>query len=429
MSLAIHLPATPADTPSELPVLALDLTALWNRPVQGIQRVIREVAPLLIRDAVNRGWDVIGVRTKRSRQHMLQHWSGKAAFQHLPNDLDRIAAGIEVHESVSYATVRNQIRHRLEAYREAARDRHGRASSFSRMPAWLRQVRSHWLRRKPIEPITADAYLTFAAGILPAMTLPSVPPERSVYVLHDLIPLHFPAYYPPKVSRGFLNNLGDLALAPDLPRRRIVTASQHVATDIQRLFQGLIRTEINVDLISWGYDAKTFYPDPDAAFRRKHGIPDGPPVVVAVSTQDPRKRFAEIAEAVRQLDAYAVFLGKGTARREGNAIYLGHVSDAVVRQAYSSSDVVVNWSAAEGFGLPTIEALACGSRVVIPPDNPTLEEVSGTYATVAPEASVAGLCTAIQRAVSQPLQTPDLSAYCWQQTARRLSAMLWPEGA
>ena len=410
-------------------MLALDLTALWNRPVQGIQRVIREVSPLLIRDAVNRGWDVIGVRTKRSQQRMIQHWSGRGAIQHLPHDLDRIAAGIEVHESVSYATVRNQVRQRLETYRETTRDHHGRVSSFSRMPAWLRQVRSHWLGRKPAEAIQADAYLTFAAGILPAMVLPSVPPERSVYVLHDLIPLHFPAFYPAKMRRGFLNNLGDLALAPDLHRRRIVTASQHVATDIQRLLQGLVRTEIDVDLISWGYDAETFYPEPDANFRRRHGIPDGPPVVVAVSTQDPRKRFAEIADAVQQLDAYAVFLGKGTVRREGNAIYLGHVSDAVVRQAYSSSDVVVNWSAAEGFGLPTIEALACGSRVVIPPDNPTLKEVGGTYATVAPEASVAGLCTAIQRAVSQPRQTPDLSTYCWQQTAQRLSAMLWPESA
>ena len=429
MSSAIRGTATPGETPSELPVLALDLTALWNRPVSGIQRVIREVTPFLLREAVDRGWDVIGVRTKRSKQRMIQHWSGTAALHHLPHDLDRIAAGIEQNECVFYANARNQIRRRLEAYREAARDRPDHESAFLRMPTWLRHIRSRWRKRQTIETIVADAYITFSAGILPAMTLPGVPPERSVYVLHDLIPLQFPAYYPTKMRRGFINNLGDLALAPELRRRRIVTASQHVATDIQRLFHGLVQTEINVDLISWGYDAETFYPEPDPAFRQRHGIPDGRPVVVAVSTQDPRKRFADIAAAVRQLDAYAVFLGKGAARREGNAIYLGHVSDAVVRQAYSSSDVVVNWSAAEGFGLPTIEALACGSRVVIPPDNPTLKEVGGDYVTIAPEPTIAGLSAAIQQAVTQPRQPPDLSAYCWQQTARTLAAILWPEGA
>ena len=77
-----------------------------------------------------------------------------------------------------------------------------------------------------------------------------------------------------------------------------------------------------------------------------------------------------------------VAVGQGERRREGRAIYLGYVSDAEVRRAYSSSDVVVNWSEAEGFGLPTIEALACGARVVVPPDNPTTLDVGGRHVHV-----------------------------------------------
>jgi glycosyltransferase involved in cell wall biosynthesis len=188
----------------------------------------------------------------------------------------------------------------------------------------------------------------------------------------------------------------------------------------------LAKKRVAIELAEWGYERSTFFPQPDVDFRRNLGLPDDALVVTAVSTQDPRKRFADIEKAVRAMNAYAVFLGQGRPRREGNAIYLGYVSDDVVRQAYSSSDVVVNWSAAEGFGLPTIEALACGARVVVPPDNPTLIEVGGEHVVVAENADIPSLCEAIVRAARMPRPQPDLSRFNWADSALLFESILWP---
>lgn len=424
----LHVPET-----SPRPILAIDMTALWDRPASGIQRVIRALAPGLAAEATQRGWDIQLVRHTSRGLGLLGSWSSDTTPQSMHADLDAIAMGIRNGANVMYATVRNQVRKQIRAVRLACRSGHGDVTRDQwlrrHLPGWLRESFAEWKRRSSTTEVMADAYITFSAGILPATVPAGVPPERCVYVIHDLIPLRFPHYYRPRMSRNFLANLGEIALSPGLANRRFVTASHHVATDIRGVFQGVARTDVDVDVVTWGYDRETFFPQPDPSFRSTHGISEDATVVVAVSTQDPRKRFADIAAAVHASNAYAIFLGAGRARREGNAIFLGHVSDERVRRAYSSSDVFVNWSAAEGFGLPTIEALACGARVVVPPDNPTLLEIGGDHVTVADRADVPALCQAIRRSMRQPRRIPDLAMFSWRHPLQRLSEILWDEPA
>lgn len=422
------------DPESELrPILAIDLTALWDRPASGIQRVTRAITPGLADAANLRGWDIQLVRHTSRGLAVLGHWSSDTTVQTIHADLDAVAMGIRNGANVTYARARNVLRRRIRAIRMACRSGHDNGARDRwlrrRVPDWLQERVAQWVRRPSATEVMADAYITFSAGILPATVPVGVPPERCVYVIHDLIPLRFPHYYRPRMSRNFLTNLGDIAMSPGLAQRRFVTASQHVASDIHGVFQGIARTRVEIDVVNWGYDRKTFFPEPDASFRRTYGIPDGAPLVVAVSTQDPRKRFADIAAAVNRSNAHAIFLGAGSVRREGNARFLGHVPDELVRRAYSSSDVFVNWSSAEGFGLPTIEALACGARVVVPPDNPTLLEIAGRHVTVADRADVPALVQAIERTARQPRRVPDLAEFAWHYPLWRFSEMLWDEPA
>jgi glycosyltransferase involved in cell wall biosynthesis len=415
------------------PILAIDMTALWDRPASGIQRVICALAPDLAAEAARRGWDIQLVRHATRGLGVLGHWSTDTTLQSMHADLDAIAMGIRNGANVMYARVRNGLRRKLRAFRLACRSGHGDMTRDRwlrrHLPGWLQEGFAEWKRRCSAAEVVADAYITFSAGILPATVPVGVPPERCVYVIHDLIPLRFPHYYRPRMSRTFLANLGEIALSPSLADRRFITASRHVATDIRSIFRGIAQADVDVDIVTWGYDRATFFPQPDPSFRSTYGISEDATVVVAVSTQDPRKRFADIAAAVNASNTYAIFLGAGRARREGNAIFLGHVSDELVRRAYSSSDVFVNWSAAEGFGLPTIEALACGARVVVPPDNPTLLEIGGDHVTVADRADVPALCQAIRRAIRQPRQIPDLTDFSWQHPLRRFSELLLDEPA
>jgi glycosyltransferase involved in cell wall biosynthesis len=92
--------------------------------------------------------------------------------------------------------------------------------------------------------------------------------------------------------------------------------------------------------------------------------------------------------------------------------------------------VFVNWSEAEGFGLPVIEALACGARVIVPPDNPTLQEVGCGQVIVAERATPASLMQAlarIARSGAQKQGMANLTAFDWDGCCRRFEEELWSE--
>ncbi len=412
-------------------VLAIDMTALWNRKTTGIQRVIRELTPYLASAAAERGWDVVLVRKADLGLEELTRWSGGYDAQRLSVDLEHIANGREIVKKRLKGRVVQFIRmttKTIRNWRVGPIEVRG-ATRILRdlIPTSFRRKVRRWKGREKKMCTSADAYVNLSGGILPAMPPPCTPAERTIIVIHDLIPLHHSGLYPAEVVNAFVKNVSELAFSPYSTKGKFVTASRHVASDIDDLFFSLARKRVAIDVAEWGYDRATFFPQEDVDFRRSIGLPEDALVVAAVSTQDPRKRFADIEMAVKAMNAYAVFIGQGRPRREGNVIYLGYVPDDVVRRAYSSSDVVVNWSAAEGFGLPTIEALACGARVVVPPDNPTLIEVGGKDVIVAEQADIASLCEAICRASRMPRPQPDLSRFNWSNSASLLESILWPK--
>ncbi|MGC9294919.1 MAG: glycosyltransferase, partial [Thermoplasmata archaeon] len=64
-----------------------------------------------------------------------------------------------------------------------------------------------------------------------------------------------------------------------------------------------------------------------------------------------------------------------------NIKFLGPVSDEILRRYISNADAFVYISDAEGFGLPPIEALACGTNVVVN-DLPVFKETIGEIASI-----------------------------------------------
>ncbi len=416
--------------PTVFPTLALDVTALWGYKKTGIQRVMWGVIPHLAAAAARRHWDLLLVRQVAQGLEELTRWTGDYDAVRVTSELEQIATCRRPEDSKITSKFRQFFQRTSRAVRQAQFGGVVYAPLARRVrgfvpTAWRKQVRT-WFRKPRALCTTADAYLSFSAGVLPSQPPPGMPLDKAIFVLHDLIPLHHAHYCSPELVSAFAHNMSRLAFSGAATRGRFVTASRHVAQDIHEFFHAFARQTVQVDLTAWGYDAEAFFPEVDPAFRQRLGIPADALLVAAVSTQDPRKRFTEIQAAVQQLNAYAVFVGHGQPRREGNAIYLGYASDDVVRQVYSGSDVVVNWSAVEGFGLSTIEALACGARVVIPPDNPISREVGGDKVITAATADIAGLCAAIVNAASAPHPQVDLSRFCWLKSARIFEELLWP---
>jgi glycosyltransferase involved in cell wall biosynthesis len=129
--------------------------------------------------------------------------------------------------------------------------------------------------------------------------------------------------------------------------------------------------------------------------------------VLAVSTLEPRKNLPRLVEAYgrAQLNGLPLLVagavGWGGVRVEGDSVrWLGEVSDEELARLYRGARCVAYVSLYEGFGLPVLEAMACGTPVVAGRTG-ALEEVSGDAAVLVdpldPDAIAAGLAEALDR--------------------------------
>ncbi len=181
-----------------------------------------------------------------------------------------------------------------------------------------------------------------------------------------------------------------------------------------------------------------------AAFRSNYGLPDQ--FVLYVGRINRRKNLENLVRAVANLDepeiklvicgerdwkkTHADEVAKEVGARN-QVVYLGHVPDVQLPYLYCAATVFAFVSHREGFGLPALEAMACGVPVVAS-NTSSLPEVCGDAAEYVdpnkPEE--------ITRALDALLTNPDLcqrrselgrqraGAFSWSRTADRLLEIL-----
>jgi radical SAM superfamily enzyme YgiQ (UPF0313 family)/glycosyltransferase involved in cell wall biosynthesis len=211
----------------------------------------------------------------------------------------------------------------------------------------------------------------FTNGMMPLAS--SIP---TVVTIHDMSLRLLPRYHPAR--RVLLNRpLMDVAA-----RRAaaIVTVSESAKHDIERLY-GLDRGRVHV---VYEAAAPAFRPVTDlealARTRRKYAL--GPRTILYVGTIEPRKNLPTLIDAFAgrlrtgELNHQLVCVGpygwlsRGLERaleRSGVAdavVFAGYVPFEDLPALYSAAEMFVYPSMYEGFGLPVIEAMACGTPVV-----------------------------------------------------------------
>ena len=155
--------------------------------------------------------------------------------------------------------------------------------------------------------------------------------------------------------------------------------------------------------------------DEVAAVRERYALPAEYLLWVGgLQTPDPRKRIAALVRAPRELPLVLVGATKPWAHELPDVTLTGRVSDDELAAIYSGARALVFPSDDEGFGLPTVEALACGTPVVAS-DIPVLREVLGDRATLVPVGDVEGVLAAAA-AVERPAPAPP--AWTWADAAR-----------
>ena len=110
-------------------------------------------------------------------------------------------------------------------------------------------------------------------------------------------------------------------------------------------------------------------------------------------------------------------------RNSESVVRLGFVDDTSLAALYSGADAMIYPSTYEGFGMPVLEARACGARVVTS-DLPELREAGGDDAIyVTP--SEQGICSGISSAIAMPRANPVLwQDWSWTQSAYVLAEVL-----
>jgi glycosyltransferase involved in cell wall biosynthesis/2-polyprenyl-3-methyl-5-hydroxy-6-metoxy-1,4-benzoquinol methylase len=160
---------------------------------------------------------------------------------------------------------------------------------------------------------------------------------------------------------------------------------------------GLLRSLHGIDgervvRIEGGVDTLKFRPPDEArdAVRAELGWPAGGPVLFTLRNLQPRMGLDELIRAVdllrrRMPDLRLVIGGEGALRAElaalverlglgGHVSFLGFVDESRLARCYQATDVfVLPTQALEGFGLVTVEALACGTPVLGTPVGATPE--------------------------------------------------------
>jgi glycosyltransferase involved in cell wall biosynthesis len=152
-----------------------------------------------------------------------------------------------------------------------------------------------------------------------------------------------------------------------------------------------------------------------AAMRKRYRLPDEYLLWVGgLQTPDPRKRIAALAKTPRALPLVLVGATKPWAHELPDVTLTGHVPDEHLAAIYSGARALVFPSDDEGFGLPTVEALACGTPVVAS-DLPVLREILGDRATFIESGDLEGLLAA---GVAARRPAPKPPAWSWQDAAR-----------
>ena len=158
--------------------------------------------------------------------------------------------------------------------------------------------------------------------------------------------------------------------------------------------------------------------------------------VLAVGTLEPRKNLDRLVEAVRRTHTELRIVGArgwGGVEAAGNGVrWLGEVSDAELARLYRGAACVAYPSLYEGFGIPVLEAMACGAPVVTTRGT-AMEEVADGAAVLVDAHDPAEIAAGIVQAVADRAQLvakglERARAFRWEQCAA-LHADVYREAA
>jgi glycosyltransferase involved in cell wall biosynthesis len=307
-------------------------------------------------------------------------------------------------------------------------------------PTWFARL---WQRARlpiPVERWVGDVNLFHATDFV-------LPPTRrrtkTLLTVHDLSFVRVPESASPSLKR-YLD-----AVVPRSAHRadHVLADSQATKNDLIALYT-LPAEKISVLLsgVNPRFDRSPIRDEERRALRERYGIGEWP-FVLAVGTVQPRKNYERLIRALNALPAdlsetrlviaggkgwldapiYRVVSELGLSDR---VLFTGFLDDALLPALYKAARCLAFPSLYEGFGLPILEAMACGTPVVTSAAS-SMTEVAGDAALLIDPLDV----EALQAALFSLLQDDSLrtrliaagvrqaATFTWERAARELMAI------
>jgi glycosyltransferase involved in cell wall biosynthesis len=269
----------------------------------------------------------------------------------------------------------------------------------------------------------------------PAFVIPRFLPCPSVVMVHDLSFEHFPEV----LSRARRYYLRNFARASCRRATRIIANSQSTARDIA-LTWNIPREKIDVSLVGVSSEFRPLAPETIAAFREQKQLPSR--FLLFLGTLEPRKNlsmllraYAALPETVRN-DLHLVLAGgKGwmfddifatiaACGLEATVHTPGYLASDELPMWYNAADAFVYPALYEGFGIPLLEAMACG-KLVLAADTSSLPEALGDTGVLLPPHNEQAWTAAMQSVYDMypiPQQTDAVAratTFTWRAAAQR----------
>jgi glycosyltransferase involved in cell wall biosynthesis len=271
----------------------------------------------------------------------------------------------------------------------------------------------------------------------PESVLPRRSPTPTVVTIHDLAALRFPGTKPAAHEHLFRTTVARSAQRAT----RVIAVSRATADDVATIY-GIDPGKIAV--VPNGVDAEFSRGDRDAAIAAvadRWGVTA--PFVLHLGSLEPRKGLAVLIEAAelaatrgagwRLVLAGSAGFGSeeiaAAARRSRVCDLLGPVADDDLVELMRAAGAYAAPAIYEGFGIPPLEAMACGTPAVVAADSGGLVEVSGPAAIVVEERSAEAWVEGIEAALARPADLvasgiAHAARYRWPQVSHETREVL-----
>lgn len=286
----------------------------------------------------------------------------------------------------------------------------------------------------PIDFVTGPVDIFHA----PDFVLPPVRRGVKIITVHDLAFLIHPECADERL-RAFLEH----AVPSSAARADFIIAdSENTRNDVICLLDA---DPERVFVVPGGVDPSFSRVDAEAVEKVRAAYGLDQPYLLAVGVIEPRKNFPRLIDAYNRLRLRSDlphqlviaggsgWLSEETFRQADRSAFpsdirfTGYVPEGDLAALYTGADVFAFPSLYEGFGLPVLEAMACGTPVVCS-NTSSLPEFAGDAALLVPPDDTDAIADALQRACEDELLRDDLRrrgperarCYQWQRSAKRL---------